>query len=217
RRRRHGRLGGLGVEERVHLEPDGAAPRDDLPALLPVAAFRDVVDGADEAAVAVAGGEVAGALRHAVDLGEGREVGLAGREHQRRRRARRRVGEVAHQRPQQRLEPLRLRRVVRVPPELHRPLVGGAGEARVGVPDEAVVGDDHGGFLAGARLGRVPHRVVEAGAAAGAIAAADDAAAALREAVRRVRRRAGRVLGEPRRRCRRGCGKGGEESAEVGP
>ncbi|PUZ65422.1 hypothetical protein GQ55_3G221600 [Panicum hallii var. hallii] len=114
RRRRHRCLGGLGVVELVNLEPDGAGPGDDPGALLPVAAVGDVRDGAGEAAVAVVGGEVTRALRHAVDVHEGREAGLAGREHTR-GRVRRPRREVAHQLAEKRPELLRLRRVLRVP------------------------------------------------------------------------------------------------------
>ena len=63
RRRRHRRLGGEGVVERVHLEPDGAGPVEDPAALLAVAAARDGRDGGGEAAVSVGGGEVPRALR----------------------------------------------------------------------------------------------------------------------------------------------------------
>jgi len=212
RRHGHGLLGSLDVVERVHLEPDGAAPPDDPAALLSVAAVRDERDGVDEAAVAVIGGEVPRALRHAEDVHERRDGGLPGREHPRGRERRRRR-EVAHQRAEPRRELLRPRRVLRVPrPEPHR-RVGDAEEALVGVPQQALVVDEHAFLLARAGAGHVARRAVEAGEARRRV----DVAAALREAVRLLLagRPAGDVVGEPGRRGR-GGGEGGEECVEVG-
>jgi hypothetical protein len=210
RGRRHGLLGAQGVVERVHLEPDGAAAGDDPAALLPVAAVRDERDDAVEAAVAVVVGEVPRALRHAVDVREGRDGGLPGREHPRGRERRPRR-EVAHQRAEPRPELLRLRRVLRVPrAEPHR-RVGRAQETRVGVPQQALVVDKHGVLLAGAGGGHVPRSAVQAREARRRV----DVAAALREAVGLVGRGACEVVGEPVRRGR-GGGEGGEERVEVG-
>jgi hypothetical protein len=72
RRRRHGRLDGLVVVERVHLEPKGADPQDDAGAHLSVAAGWYIAGGGGEAAVAViSGAALPQALRHSVDEQEG--------------------------------------------------------------------------------------------------------------------------------------------------